>query len=610
MKKKPIVVKKCNVDGFILYSNDRNQGITLSSSDRLEIFKHCSNIYPGLIQEISKKICDRFEMQYDIVESIVRHTIIPLLNVFIITTVKVGAAVNSEKELLGVIKTHCDLQTKTIEEFTSKAKLDSNFNQYLIYKVSSIWDLEELNYSVDYNSSNVKTHNSDYVNYMSRLYPRTVFYALINRARKILYKIQGIFFLKKIPITSTSYLSIPFEHRGMFSRYFNEINVDTRVSNCNKNKDIRNYIFNHEIIRKLDFNYFFSKLNLTNVQKNSFVENFSDFLKHFYPVNSLELMPEIIDLINPQISKYSNSILVTGSGINTNNCYLSALLREKGIKLVRLQHGGYTGYYQYGYHYDYMWSNEFDMCDYYLTWGWVTPHNKLDRQKIKFIPFVSPWLSERKKYWKHRRIEIKRNYEFDILMAPTRLSAFHTPNWQNPVDDIEPNSKLLVSAVKELTNASVSILYKAPSIYSMEAYSYSLKKMISVGGKYFRVLENIDKGLDINLLNRVSLVLWDVVGFGFLECISCGIPTMILLVDFSNIESDAKKILLRMERAGIVHTNPMSLANEFSKYKQDRKKWMENKERKSVIKDFSNLYSNTNSNWNKDLIKIIQELKH
>ena len=606
-KKIPIIVKKCNIDGFLLYPDESGYGINFSKCDQLELFEYGVNIYPDLIYEISKKLQDRFDISPTVIEPVVRNTIVPLLNVFISTTVRVGMAASTKHKDLSVITMDSINSPKSIEEFSSKAKDDANFNQYLVYFLRTIWGFEETSCDIHYEKDG--THQSSYTNYMSRLYPRKVSYALLNIVRRFFFKIKSKFFIQKNFITKMSYLKIPFTHKGMFVRNFQDMNVSFQISDSKINHTMREDIFNYNLVNNLDLDGIFKKIALTNEEKIKYKKKLYKFLKRFYPLHSLEMMPEFVNLIKPQIGKYKPSILVTGAGLDTKNIYLSALLKDRGFKLLRLQHGGYTGYYEFGHRQNYMWTNEFNMCDYYLTWGWDTQRNKMDMQKTRFIPFVSPWMSERKKYWGHYDFGLKIDHEFDVLIAPGRLMNFHNDSWLSPVDDVYDNSNALVSVVRHLKDADMSILYKPPSIVSIGMYSNSIKEMIEVGGDSFKILKNIDKGLEIGLVERASLILWDVVGFGFQECMACGIPTMVFIKSLLPLDDNAKDIFYKLENVGILHLSVESLVREICIYKQNPQKWILDSERQNIINNFSNEYCNTDDNWDKELTKIIKKLE-
>ncbi len=605
---KSIFVTKHSKDGYALYPDENENGVRLSESDHLELFECLTKIYPEVIHKVSKSLQNKFEISPVVIDAITKHTIIPLLNVFFDITTRIGIAVNVERDVLNIIKMVNIEPPSSIDEFSVKAKNDEFFNQFLIYYTGSIWNLAEASQDL-FHYKVESSHQHSFVNHMSRFYPRTVFNASLHRIKIMGFNVMGRFFNPRKYVGGLSYLFGPFVNRGMFVRNFKKMSINFKINNSNRDESIRRAIFTDEIVDALDLEGIFNKINLTSKERASYKRKLVEFLRFFYPLRSLEMLPKIVDFLSPQIEKYNNGVLVNVGGLNTDNCYLSALLKDRGFVLVRLQHGGYTGYYEFGHCKDYIWTKEFNMCDYYLTWGWSTPSNKADKQEIKFIPFASPWISERKKYWSNWVFGKNKSYEFDVLIAPTRLAKFYSTNWQNTVDEVNVKSKSLIYIVQELKKADVTMLYKIPSISSANSYSKSMNKMIELGGEQFTILENIDKGLEIDLVSRVSIILWDVVGFGFLECIACRLPTMVFLESYLSIENNMKELLYDMEKVGIIHTSVASLVDEMCIYKQNPQGWMSNLDRIKIINKVTSVYCNTDNNWDKSLMQFLHKLE-
>ena len=61
------------------------------------------------------------------------------------------------------------------------------------------------------------------------------------------------------------------------------------------------------------------------------------------------------------------------------------------------------------------------------------------------------------------------------------------------------------------------------------------KSIGMIGGDFFECSDRFDKGFNYDLLEKCSIVLWDQPSTGFMECITSGIPTMIL---WGNHESE------------------------------------------------------------------------
>ena len=128
------------------------------------------------------------------------------------------------------------------------------------------------------------------------------------------------------------------------------------------------------------------------------------------------MFSEFIKLSEKNLNVYPSACMIAVGGLDTKLCYLSSLAKSQGRRVIKLQHGGYMGYHKLGYYKNQIWTKEFNDCDYYLTWGWGLP-DELNLGKTKFIEFVSPWLSERKQYWKNIKLYQYKDYKFDVLLA-------------------------------------------------------------------------------------------------------------------------------------------------------------------------------------------------
>jgi putative transferase (TIGR04331 family) len=107
-----------------------------------------------------------------------------------------------------------------------------------------------------------------------------------------------------------------------------------------------------------------------------------------------------------------------------------------------------------------------------------------------------------------------------------------------------------------------------------------------------------EKGLTAALLGRCHVVVWDQPGTGLLECLTAGIPNLVLWTRLFNSEPVwAKEDFAALERVGIVHRDPDSLLNEVIAFKKDAAGWMGSPERRAVIDRFCHRYARTARDW-------------
>ena len=124
------------------------------------------------------------------------------------------------------------------------------------------------------------------------------------------------------------------------------------------------------------------------------------------------------------------------------------------------------------------------------------------------------------------------------------------------------------------------------------------KIMQNIGGEFFECADKFDKGLSDSLLRKGKLFLWDQPGTGFLECLSGGIPTMLLWTRLFCEEEDwCRNDFRELEKAGIIHRTTQSLIKELKIFLSDPALWMNNSSRKVIINKFTNKYALTNDKW-------------
>jgi len=600
----PIIVSaNSDIDGYILYPDELGNGVVLSEQERLDLYQHYVKIYSKITHSIQSQYQKKIKCDPNIAEAIVRHSVIPLLSTFFNVSIRVMRAIDTQDSNLLSIKLP-DIKTPiSIEQFSSLAKSDPNFNQFLIYFVGTIWGLKEIDTSLKYAEQG--THKDSFVNHNSRLYRRTILNGIFYRLKKIFYRIRSSILRQNCISFGLSTVRSAFSLKSV-QCYIKNIQFNWNIDEKPCNKEIRELIFDYELVDVNQLDNLLDMLNLGVKYRDKYKSCLVDFLRYFYPVYSLEMFSEFIKLSEKNLNVYPSACMIAVGGLDTKLCYLSSLAKSQGRRVIKLQHGGYMGYHKLGYYKNQIWTKEFNDCDYYLTWGWGLP-DELNLGKTKFIEFVSPWLSERKQYWKNIKLYQYKDYKFDVLLAPTRLSSFNSVSWVNSIDDVFSRSSALVSIVHNLTNSKISVLYKSPGLNSSKTYRKSIDEMVKSGGKYFTILNDIDKGLDIELISQVSIILWDVIGTGFLECLACGIPAIVFLPSYLLIEDNMIGILCELEEVGVVHTTVETIPNTLCSYRNNPKSWMLNNNRKIVVEKFTNMYCKTGDNWNDDLINYLKQ---
>jgi hypothetical protein len=598
----PILVKKCKEDGYVLFPNEYKNGSFISIEDRLKLHEIYIDIYRKLIYSITNRLKNKKKYDKDVVEEIVSHTLPGMLQVFLNLSVRVKKAIDDKNGNLSVVKMSNIFIPDTIEEFVGKAKADYNFNADLVYIIGQVFGLSDSEANIDYikNSNLQKT----FVNNNSRLYKRNVLNGIVRRLQQVYYLLRNVFYTPEFCVLNASILDSPFTIKGLYGKFFKKISLDTDVTINEYDGVLRDDIFKIEDFDIDEIDVFLDKINANHKQRILYKEALVSFFCTYYPKHSLEMFQDYINLMSKQIHRNRTKAIIIGSTC-TQSLYFLSLAKKNGIKVFSLQHGGYFGYLKLGFYNHDSWLVEYQSCSHYLTWGWKG-NDRIYSDEYKFIPFVSPWLSERKQFWKRNKIYLFDKHTYDVLIAPTRLTELSTEVDFNTIDDILFRPYDLIRIVQELSTENINMLYKSPSLASSRSYYNALSKMKEIGGNNFSIINNIDKGLSLELLEQSSIILWDVVGTGFLECMASDIPTMVYISTYLLFTRDMVSVLQKLEKVGIVHTNEKTLLRAVKLYKNNKNDWFFDVERKKYIRQFTNLFCNTSKNWDKELINEIQ----
>ena len=272
--------------------------------------------------------------------------------------------------------------------------------------------------------------------------------------------------------------------------------------------------------------------------------------------------------------------------------------KDRGVKIIGMQHGGYFGYIN-----DLHQTVEYEYrdLDIFISWGWNKLPNYNLLQNLKVVELPSPWLSERRKYWKSEKYI--NNKKFDVLFMPSGVKRFPltlqgaTGPRIDIINDVSLNIKDTFDA---LILNNISLLFKPYDDLTSKLLIKTLHKLSCKYGDKYNIVDRVDKGFTRELISSSGLILWNQPGTGFLECLTAGIPTMVLWTRFSTKEEEwAEEIFERLEKIGVVHSSTKTLVKEIKIFKKSPDEWMKNPKRTSVIDDFCNQYARIDDNWDK-----------
>ncbi|WP_243394717.1 hypothetical protein [Leptospira adleri] len=303
---------------------------------------------------------------------------------------------------------------------------------------------------------------------------------------------------------------------------------------------------------------------------------------------------------------YKKYLISSGDG-DARSTFVIAAAKSIGHKIIKAQHGGHYGYLR---DISPVIESELPSADIFLTWGWTKMHEGKQLEHIKTIPLPSPWLSERKKYWKD--VKAGRTGEYDVLWMPQMMKRFTgAPQGGSSIrkDVIHEFSKYMIDFIQKTTENKIKVYAKPYNPLTVALLNHTYSRLKEIGGEYYTCSETFDKGLTKNLIERCKIVLWDQPGTGFLECLSSEIPTMILWDRlYCEEESWTEDSFKKLEEVGVIHRTSESLVNEIVEFKRNTSAWSENSRRKKACSEFSAQFALTSKRWAKEWKKFLKTL--
>ncbi|EKR25160.1 MULTISPECIES: hypothetical protein [Leptospira] len=580
-----------------LYSSELFSGCVLKTEQIKEFSKEISKLYLILINDISQNIisCAQFsDLDIQAVKVLTRRALVPITHFFWERLIRFYFTIRFQEKLT-VIKYNFDVfPTSVIEDFEKKSN-DFRYNNSIVWYLSKIWNIP---ISEIYEAKDISLKKS----YLQREYVNQLFQ--IGRLKKNLNRILQKFELffnwlplgNKIPVLTFANAEPALRFRGFYIDTFSRLSRSWNIQHIDLNETLRSVIFNIDIKNYTTFINYLVKLGIPEKISRSSWFSFQTFLSREYPIQYLEGLKTNFEISNGLLSRYKRKILISSGEGDTFSTFLIAAAKSLQFKIIKAQHGGH-----YGYLYDVSPFLEVELpsTDTFLTWGWTRMHEGFQLEHIECVPLPSPWLSERKKYWKKLRFDIPK--EYNILWMPQAMKRFTgVPQGASSIrrDVIDAFSKYMIDFIREASKKKIRVYAKPYNVITVTLLSNTYARLKKIGGEYFTCSDHFDKGLSEKILEKCSLVLWDQPGTGFLECLSGSIPTMILWDRiYCEEEEWVKADFLALEKVGVIHRSVSSLIQEYERFAKSSKDWMENSERKEIIAFFCKKFALIDDRW-------------
>ena len=581
-----------------------NNRRVLNDKDLISLSKILSKAY----NLIDKKLINKFSKHFNINDAsskiIIRRNLVPLTYFFFENLLLLSRYNLKKKNYTKNINFKYNFSQ--IEDFEGNIRKEK-FNRYFFnFIIESFYPSQQ--------RKNQKYKEYMFINYKLKTndnYKNNLFSLNHNFLSKLFLRLEKFFFrffpfLSRIPTLHLSQLQNVFFKYGWYIFFLKNLNYNWTYKKISINKKQRSFFFS-KILPDSFYVNFLSNSKIKNINYKFLSQVFDCFIMNSFPLSFFENFKANLNFANKKIINSKYKIILSSGDHDTNSVFYNCAAKNNDFKIVKIQHGGYEGYIDKiptYYEMDYI------TADYFLSWGWdkiVNNHNKI---KTKILPMPSPWLTERKEYFT-KAIFNKTIKKYDILLMPNKIREYNiAPSGTNNVNT-STNIYALQNFIKLVELLKKENLTTYCKFYNEKNYNFftqNLNKKL----KYFPNIhfsKNYDKGLTVNLISQCKLVLWDVPGTGFLECLASRIPTLCFIdKKIIQIHKSAYVIFTKLKKSGIVNYNLNDLIKNADIFIKDDKKWISNKKRVSTVKKFTHQFARTDDNWKKIWIHKIKNI--
>lgn len=596
-----------NSDEVSLFPTESASGVVFSQEEIFELSSKYSRLYKSLIHAVAKSKAAYFNLNIDVAEIISRETVPALTHFFFDRLLRMVRMLEMgmDFDLIAPFSPFLAAPSRP-EDFRELAGNSEIFNQNLLRRLAEIWQIpavaEEGQNCSPARIQKLKSERFVNNNFLARTFFRRACRRFYFTALKFLSAMEPKW-RGQVPALRMSYATAMLE-----DHYFYGFTGLVDLRSCLR-------LTSHDPVPKIRQAVIVPALNDAQPALDKFLDSigfdsrpikeriYSVFLSYvcdFYMTEFLEGIPTYMKQARGLLEPFRGRPLVTSEYATTEITYLIAGAKSLSMKTIGVQEGGH-----YGWEDDTVSATEmqYPFFDYFITWGWQRFPDEVD--KIKAIPLPAPWLAARRRYWQLELEVGSRRYgtpkPFDFLFMPNKIYAYPPAPSGGAVSRID-HIKNFAAMIKELVTRArgrgVRILCKPYNETTLALLAQTWQDLERLGGDCYQSLSHLNKGLTKDLLAQCHVVLWDQPGTGFLECLACGIPTMIYWKRFYNRELPwTRPIFAELESVGVIHTQVETLLNEMVQYKQAPLAWMQDAQRKDVVARFCKEFAWTEDDW-------------
>jgi len=584
--------KDLNCDRTFSNGDLTNYGVFLDKNEILSLSENLSHVYLELINELSLKYQKKYNISQNALKILLRPAIVAISHCFFERLIRINKIVSTSKYKFSFVQQDLPTVFNLYEEINS-AILTQKYNQSVISFLSQVWPLKNV-MGDEIVELNIEQLPENFKNNLFKISKSKITIANLS------VYFQKIFFglptFRRFPTLNLASSIKAFHKYFFYTLNFKEVNQNFLKEDLRLDLELRNEIFDEKYLKAKEINIFLSRYSFSENQKTYIHRLFISFLRVSFPLQFVEGFHINFQSARDALSTYSTKALLFSGAGNTKSLFILCAAKTMKFRLINFQHGGHYGYFKDN---STALETEYPLSDQFITWGWkiLPKHPAIKHLAIKSLP--SPWLSERKKYWKFFLIFNEK--PFDIVWMPSKTQRFtRAPQGisSNRYDVISKFSFLMIDFLTKAVRSQIRVYCKPCDNFSFSLMADTFNIMKNIGGEFFECADKFDKGLSGELLEKGKLFVWDQPGTGFLECLSGEIPTMILWTRLFCEEEDwCRNDFSELEKVGVIHRTPEHLIKELKIFLEDPVLWMNNPSRKVIINKFTNKYALTNDKW-------------
>ncbi|MBI4375199.1 MAG: hypothetical protein HY549_01995 [Elusimicrobia bacterium] len=572
------------------FPDERHPEPRLSLGDIQDLSSAPSAFYASLVQALARELAGEFNLRPAAAATLAREPAVILSHIFLDRFLRLHRMIERDgASHLAVAQTPPFQPPPQIERLSAAASSSSQFNADMIARVASIWELESL---PDPEPAPPSPPARPIANLNFILDPEL--------ARRLRWKLSRVSsrLWGRVPALGLAYAEWCFLDRGLVGPG-RLADLHRVLEQAVKTPDAA--LRRRRLIPAIQetapsLGALMHRWGLPAERVDRAIRCYEEYFCRFYPSSRLEDIPVHFPYALERLRPYAPKPLLLSIVGDTHTAYMLAAAKALGMPVIGVQHGAHYGFAG---HACYL---ELEMAhfDRFVSWGpGRLPQHPLC-QNIPVTPLPSPWLSERRLWWR-RELRRREQPEFDALLVTDRLQRF--PPALNTlrlsrIDLLEHAAAWLDETASALADKGLSMLHKPFNALSAELIQSTIDRLRSRLGAGYRVWERLDKGLSPELIRKGRLVIWDEPGTGLFECMAAGIPTLLYWKrDVSREEPYAEGLFAELEKAGIAHRDPASLAAAAASIKASAESWLADPARQAAIEKACRDYARVSDDW-------------